>query len=59
MQGLRAVPGICSRPAAGALLLAASKLVPPDVWVPVSTTVWVWSGGSLRVFSLLVTLVSV
>lgn len=59
MGGLRAEPEISSRPAAAALLLAVSRLVPPDVWVLVPTTVRVWWGGSLRVFALLVTLVSV
>lgn len=58
MGGLRAGPEISYRPAAGALLLAVSKLVPPDLWV--LTTVRVWSGGSLRgCIPLVVTLVSV
>lgn len=39
MGGLRAVPGISFGPAAGALLLAVSTLVPADVWAYLPTTV--------------------
>lgn len=47
MGGLRALPESSFGLAAGALLLAVSKLVPP-VWVHVPTAVRAWSDDSLR-----------
>lgn len=60
MGGLRAPPEISFRLAAGTLLLAVAKLVPPDVWVHVPTAVRAWSDDSLRgCIPRVVTLVSV